>query len=966
MSEATAATDSAHGTPWRSRLAWTTTVLALLALPATVLLISPPAGASFPGAVPWSDGSLLRHVVHWMSLGGAVPTPRGVEIKDLVFLLAAACGLMILTARALVSGLNPPPQRTAKGVWFAGQMGLGVWVLISAVSASWSGDPASSLGQAALYAAGLAWAISLAWTLEPRQADVILRGYLVSAIVCAILCIWFYNERNPFHRPGFPIGNPTTLASWVAPAMILLSADLIGRIRARGPTVNAAWFAQASIRALALATLLWCFVLADSRGATLGLLAAALGVAFVLVPWRVRAGLLALAGAVLVAGAWYLSSVSLDFAMSRGDTLRFRLYAWKYAAFLWGHRPVSGMGAGAYPRIAGTLDTEDRALDPAAFMAELVEHAHNELFEVFVEIGLVGGLFFVAGYVATLTGGANLTRASASTPRGMLRAGLLACLLFLLADAMFGVGLRLPGTPLIHYTLLGLLWAECRAASRFDLPRSLPQSWFRQMLLRRYAVAAGTGALACLMGWLAIWNWQAARSQFKALAALEQGDFAAARAHAESAAEGQLDPVRRIDAAELRARVSYAEALSQFERARAQAPPTASTSRSASQATLDDAARAALVRAGEAAQEAYQLAVEIGNRAPALVRVRGLGARCAEIAANAQRLEDSREAQARAREWAARALQAWIALRQARPFDRDALLAIARAIDPASAPRDLYLGLLRDALRAGPITPNWYAALLRCTAVPGVDGLVQALVLQCASFDPHSLPDSLIGSRAPEMLRLAAFWARVRNQPDRAAELSARAAELYRPLRARLPEFYSIALAEQAEALLAARPDDVDEALACIDRALAALPAIQLQKAQAMARPYRLDRAKLLAAAGREAEAIDAIQQALGEEAELTTTLASAYKELLVTFVRADPRPARFDAWIERLTELRPRNATGWRWAAWRAQERGGTAALEDVLARAAAAGLPEGEVRAIREKALRGTASAPAEEGEE
>ncbi len=58
--------------PVRRVLSRVALVLALVLFAATYLLISPPADRTYPGAIPWHSGSLLKKVIEGMSLGGAV------------------------------------------------------------------------------------------------------------------------------------------------------------------------------------------------------------------------------------------------------------------------------------------------------------------------------------------------------------------------------------------------------------------------------------------------------------------------------------------------------------------------------------------------------------------------------------------------------------------------------------------------------------------------------------------------------------------------------------------------------------------------------------------------------------------------------------------------------------------------------------------------------------------------------
>ena len=162
--------------------------------------------------------------------------------------------------------------------------------------------------------------------------------------------------------------------------------------------------------------------------------------------------------------------------MARGATIRFRYYAWRYAAELWSQSlptSVIGQGAGSYPRLAGQLSIRDRTLDPEAFPGELVEHAHNELFEVLTEIGLIGGVTFVGGWLATLAAGAALRRSVSDREKRWLHAALVAGLMALIVDMFSWPALRLSGVPAIFYTLLGAVLGDvplCQSARRRRTP----------------------------------------------------------------------------------------------------------------------------------------------------------------------------------------------------------------------------------------------------------------------------------------------------------------------------------------------------------------------------------------------------------------------------------------------------------------------------------------------------------------
>lgn len=852
------ATPAPPGHRLRSLLSLLSLVLALVLLVATFFLMSPPTGGSYPGAILWREGSILKRVTDLMSLGGAVATIRGVEIKDLAFHLVTVAALVLLAGRALVSGLFPPERRTAKRAWFVGQAFLAGWVLISLASSRWSGDADLARGQAALYGLALAWAIALSWSLESRDLPRLLWGYVIIAAVGAALCVWYFHVRNPFHRPGFPIGNPSALAACMLPAILIAGAVLLGSIWTSRQQRGAIAWQRLVAAGIVLVPLCWCFSLAGSRGAWIGLLVGIAGVLFLRARRRIRWIIVVVLLFMASFGTWYLSSAKQDFTMARGATIRFRVYAWQYAAALWSQRPISGTGAGSYPRLAGALAVNDRVLDPAAFMAEMVEHAHNELFEVFAEIGLVGGVTYVAGLLATIVAASALLRTNLSPERRWLLLGLVAAVIALLTDAMFGVGPRLPGTPAIFYTLLGALWAACRSISKQRLDEhAVTDTWLRSMLLRRYGLAGVSLALAILAAWLSLRNWSGVCSEYAASVTYRSGQYEAALFHTREAREHLLDPVRKliankraVDCEFARAHIAYAQAIEAAERYQADLADGQDSYPAPAEL------RELVQFAADRCRSASDVALELSWHAPNFGRMPALGARCAEMLTILfARIGDDEQA----RDWHERALQAWVIQRRLRPFDLQTLLALTHY--PVLV--DDYIGLLRNALRNGFPPAEWYAALQKGRKLRDFEEILYALRQSVGPYDPQTDLDALILSGAPEMYRLSAAWKALQGDYEGAAADADQAAQLYQPMRPRFPELYSVALAEQAEYSLQAWRDRPEKAVALLREAIDALPGIQTHKYEEMVIPYRLRLARYLLAAGDEREAAKMLQAVL-------------------------------------------------------------------------------------------------------
>lgn len=913
-------------------------IIAVGLLFATQLLISPDPQASYPGETPWSSFSLLRPLTQIMSLGGLVSTARGVEIKDLALHVAAVALLILMAARAAAAARFPVWRRGEWGAWLVGQILLLGWGAVSLASVTWSAEPDIAAAQATIYLLYAGLAIGLAWTLEPRDLRLIVWGVIGSATTAAILCIWYFCERNWQHRPGFPTGNPGVLAATLLPGVIASACILRQRIvswRAARPGERT----SAMIVALALAAMVACLVLTGARSALMGLCAALLGLLAIATPPRLRWGLLG-AGVTLVVGVGvYFYSTRLDTLMARGATIRFRTYMWRYAADIWTQRPVSGAGAGAFSYLSGGLGVRNRALDPAAFMGDWAGHAHNELFEVLAEIGLLGGVTFVGAWVASFAGALEILRAPLSAERRALVLGLLGGLLALLAEMMFGVSLRLPGVPAYLFVCVGSIWALGRAsATAGDTPRDSPD---RRRAVARACVAGAALLAAGAAGWMTVRNWSGVCAEFAAQRALRGGDAPTAAIQSQRAAELLLDPIRRLYAEEwaVRARLALAEAA--FEASRAGGSMASQPS---------EAAQA--MKAEQLASAAYEAALALDRRAPTLMSMPATAARCAEMLTALLSQRDPRAAVA----WYERAEAAWRLQRRQSPFDVDALLALENryaAVD-AGGTLGVRVELLRDALRGGLADARWQRAFERCAGVAGFPAELNGLLARANPIDPRTGVDALVVSMAPEAFRLAAAYHALRGEFGEATRFASRAAELYAPMKPRFPELRAVGLLEQAEYEFRGAERGCGAAVELADRAIAELPTIQPQQYGAMAEPYRARRLLYLLAGGREAEVRALLEESGAQSSEpgsAAAALAQRYVALGELLIRQQPaRRAEVLGWLDAATRLSPQNVRAWAWKCWDAAERREFELLNERLGMAEQAGVPPAAVGQIRQ----------------
>ncbi len=903
-----------------SRIAAAATVLGILG---SFVLISPLGGATFPGLQPYQPWSPLRGIVAAQGLFGAVESARGTEIKDLVFhastvllLGLATLRFLLLPGRGLRDALWEP--------WFHGQMLLGCWVILSFWSMQWSGAPLLSLGQATLYLYFLGFALALAYTLERRHVSTVVCGLAIVSIVAAILCIWYFIERNPHHRPGFPLGNPNTLSIALAPAILLIAAIRFAPVNEVTQAGLVSWRAWTIPALVPLLTCLW---LTRGRAALIALTVGLALLVYLRTGKRTR-WIVGMGTGLLVAGAglWLYFFSTQDLTMGRGATLRYRLYAWRYAAEIWQQRPTTGWGAGAYPRLAGQYATYDRALDPAAFMGEIISHAHNELFEVFAEIGLVGGVTYVGGFVAVLVAAIAMLRRTKDARARILMSGLLAGLVALLIDGCFSAALRLPGIPLMLATTLGLIWALCRQQATDEAPFGLG---VRGPV--RAIAAIASASVAIYLATTTVQNWTGVRDEVAAYRAFEQQNHQLAVRRAEQAAVRLLDPVRALYALDRRAWASLSAAGEAYRWSWAPGPDGTPVLRESNR-----------VAAVEAAQTAWEHAVVLMRIAPSWHRIAVVCARSAELLMELE----APTAPDRAREWRVRAEGAWRLQRQWLLYDFETLLALLHYSPNVQE----QVGLLRDSLASADFRRAAFVDALRDIRTrPGFEEALARLERGAGPITPETDTDSLIASGAPQTYRLLAASQALAGDPARAAESAARATRLYAPLRLRFATLYSEALREEAvyrfasSWLNAARCDDL------IAEAIEKLPRIQEQQYERLVLPFRIDLVRYRLAAGDEAGAIPEIERLARTEEPIGNHLARFYVDLASVGIPADTPATQIEQWLTKAIHHDPDNVSAWTLRIRRAAIDGDSQRATALLDAAARAGVPADALAQLR-----------------
>ena len=892
-----------------------------LTVAAALLLVSAGMGTE-EGHRPWQPGSVLQFVTRLLNFDYAYPTPRGASVKRLAAALGAGAALVIAalmwcrrhsprsdaapeTAPA-ANAETPAPKRKR---WHetlspaeAAQLAMLALVAWAFASTAWSAWPEVSTGGSILLAIGVLWAVCLGRTFSRRAATTAALLLLGVLVVTASIGIWYYYERNPFQRLKFPVGNPLPMAACLLPGVFIALHMAAGSV----------WTAFASRRyrrlvwllpsLAAMAPLLWAIRLTGSRSAIAGLTvglwtAVALRVRG---PWRWLTVLVLAAG--LYGGYRYARVMSTQVEGGRGATIRARYYGWKYACRLFLIRPAGGHGEGGYSLAVDAMARGDAEKDPAAFAGERLVHAHNDWLEMLADLGAVGIALAAVGYGVTFWASAPPKRGSGASMQSWCFAGLVAALAGLIAEQATDVGLRLPGLPVVWYTVLGLVWAMMRAE---EAPTDRAVPFPRPLLWLGTGLAFAVAAILCVCS---ANNWRGALADARVPAWMEQQNWREAIAAAELGADGRLATEEITDAV-FRKIACYADVASFHLHAVRQSSPRQPPGAAPSAPT--ESQRQDFEIATHYTATARDESMTFLARAPAYPFVAGTAGRLLLLYLSTARgtgFQFPDGVVPRIEEEARGLLLA--------EYERDRLdvsAALQCVIFCPERPVEERVEWMCTGLRGVPMpggTEEYREVLYGLLADPQF-GPAVARRSQAARDDYDAA--GAAGSRdafAPEALRL---WAMLRAHQrgfGEAADAVAPAVAMYRTMRVTNPGMAAVALAEQAEYAFRNSPDAPGMAIELANEAIREVPPIGGQ--QPLITMIQRELALYLLAHGRQDEAAERIGEVIGtDDAEaVRQQVGMAYVTLGSEFigVPADRRPKQFGRWLEAAGEMAPQS----------------------------------------------------------
>ncbi|NLE59031.1 MAG: hypothetical protein GX616_11765 [Planctomycetes bacterium] len=958
MTSEPAPVSDGSGRPRASVFDRITIAIVAVCLATTCLLISATHGSK-TGYQEWGPGSVLRNIVELLNFNYAFPTTNGSEIKWLTHGLGAAAAVLAVAVMwftrsgaapsAVIAESQSLPQAGRHGLSpvTLAQVALVLLTLWMVLSSLWSPWSEASLGEGSRQAIWTIWALILGRTLTRPGARGVATAMTIVLVVTAALGLWYRRERSPFMRLEFPIGNPAFMAACLIVGLCLAGAILFGVLaetmdRSRERKAAPAHMFAGVIRdmggwwvvigaVVGAAVMMWALRLTETRAAQWALVVGA-AVAVWLGLGRMGRWLLPVGGVVVVAALLALNWSALTTGASGRDaTVRFRLYAGKYALRLFATAPIIGHGQGSYTLLGQEMQAADMERDPAAFSAPGLGDAHNEYLQIAAETGLVGLLLCAVFVVMTFWGGASAwSRARTPLDQWSL-AGALAAFTAVVVEELGDVGLRKPGLPAVFYTTVGLTWALSLRLLATGEPVVNPQS----KPLRVVGLAAGI--IASLgIGWTAWRDWEGALASYQTLALANEEEWEASMNAAQIASSGRLavdDYVKAYYSTTVAARMAAASSLERCMRGAARIPRDAEPPAGLVEMIREDVEEFnRYASTSEDAGESLMLAI------PGYPGIAWILADLQLYRQQAELIERQAGLRADVHDYTP-AVRALLFLEHKR--DPQDLAVAVRLIELCrDEPVAYRLDLLRRPLRRGPppLRPADRFGIDRLAEIEPLmgamtheEGFAEAMgALQVDAQQAMSAKsaDDWADPYAPESLRLLAKASKLAGRFAEAAELAGHAAELSRQLGARFPGAVSNARLDQSRYLMLAQKPS--EAVAACDQAIKEWPEVRERELQL--RPVLQTRAMYMLAADSEKEARELLGKLYPEAAsdELDQRLCDGYIDLCQSFASfpIEARAASYDRWLQRALALDPGNRLAHDLAARRAAERQDDAAV--------------------------------------
>jgi O-antigen ligase len=389
---------------------------------------------------------------------------------DIALLAALACIILQLIPLpvSLLSIIDPNAARLRESLWVVPTQSLGVPITI---------DPRNTAAALAIVTGAVAYFWACRGLSEAGATGLIVRSIAFIGLVCSLAAIvqraenpeliyGFWRPQDAGARPYGPFVNRNHFATWAIMAVPLLFGYLLARRPPPRPDVQltqriaGALMQVGSTRMwllLAVALMTLAVVLSTSRSGIVGLAAGLIWSAWLALAhsgrreetrsirrWTVLQAL-GLAAAVIAFANFDALATRLDETTAVGT--RGREAIWRVTGQLISDFPLTGTGAGTYPRAILWYEPPNPGYSTTS--------AHNQ----YLHIAAEGGAMFAFPVLAIMT--LFLLRASRNlrdvgSPNTLVRAGALGGLVGVCVQSVWETGLIMPANAMTFAALAAL------------------------------------------------------------------------------------------------------------------------------------------------------------------------------------------------------------------------------------------------------------------------------------------------------------------------------------------------------------------------------------------------------------------------------------------------------------------------------------------------------------------------------
>lgn len=329
-------------------------------------------------------------------------------------------------------------------------------------------------------AVGLGWAVLVGRLASIEIVERILIGGFVVALV-AIGLSFRHRHLSGLRDVQWPIG-PITITAALGALWVALA---VGRLGARlSPPSSKAQVSRVTIGLTVLAGVSSLLLLQNAarRAGWLGL---ATAVAFVIlaVGWKrfsnrtVRIGMIATVSAAAALGGWWLVTQATSPVREVGGSIALRAAIWQRTIELTSESWLIGRGPDMFVCEMTTAMARAKAETPHLLHGEIAAAAHNEWLQAGFELGVIGGLAYLALPFIAIAGALATFFNRPDDARGLHAIPVCAGLVAVVVVESVSINLRNPVMPAWYWTLMGLALACSRgpAGRGFRLPDWAPR-----------------------------------------------------------------------------------------------------------------------------------------------------------------------------------------------------------------------------------------------------------------------------------------------------------------------------------------------------------------------------------------------------------------------------------------------------------------------------------------------------------